>query len=748
VLVVLSAQLFAQANSGQTPAKVDFRRDVQPIFRTNCYGCHGPTRQMNNFRLDRRRDAMRGGTLSVIGPGNSAGSKLYLRLIGKGFRQMPPTGALPSQQIDIIKAWIEQGAEWPDDASGETAPLPPDPKATQMMEALRSGHPQSLEKLLAEDPEAINRKGPGGSTPLMYAALYGSAGTVRLLLEKEADPKLRNDAGATALMWAVDDAEKTRLLLAAGADANVRSDDGQTALLIASGRFGSSPVVKLLLDRHADPSAKSPFILGDRTPVAEAAYAGDDAVLRLLIEHGADVKRAGYLPLYYAMKSNCIKCFDLLVKSADRDTLNPAAALLAPPLGDAGAIKLLLDHGADANTKDRGGNPLLLRAAASDTLPMDTIRALLDQGADLNAKGPEGKTALDVARQRGATPVVDLLLKAGATEGGTVPEPVLKPQPAGSVRGAIQRTLPLLQRADATFLHKSGCVSCHNDSLAAMAVVAAPKGGFGVDQQELREQVKTISAYLETWRERALQGIGIPGESDTVSYILLGLAAQNCPPDAATDAMAHYLKTTQTPEGRWGIVAHRPPMESNDIEVTAVSMRALQIYGPKARRPEYEKAAQSAAAWLAKAQAKTTEERAFQLLGMGWAGEDKETIRKVGRGLINEQRADGGWAQLPTLASDAYATGQALVALQESGALPVADATYRRGIRFLLNTQLEDGSWHVKSRAIPVQPYFESNFPHGHDQWISAAATSWAIMALTPAAEEPVKRAASEGDHK
>jgi squalene cyclase len=119
---------------------------------------------------------------------------------------------------------------------------------------------------------------------------------------------------------------------------------------------------------------------------------------------------------------------------------------------------------------------------------------------------------------------------------------------------------------------------------------------------------------------------------------------------------------------------------------------------------------------------------------MKWAAADSGIIRKAARELLREQRPDGGWNQIPTLASDAYATGQALVALRESGALPVADPAYRRGIQFLLNTQFEDGSWHVKSRAMPIQPYFESGFPHGHDQWISAAATNWATMALAPLA--------------
>jgi hypothetical protein len=98
------------------------------------------------------------------------------------------------------------------------------------------------------------------------------------------------------------------------------------------------------------------------------------------------------------------------------------------------------------------------------------------------------------------------------------------------------------------------------------------------------------------------------------------------------------------------------------------------------------------------------------------------------RGIVAEQRTDGGWSQLPTLASDAYATGQALVALCEAGL--VGSTAYKRGVKFLLKTQLEDGSWYVKSRAIPFQPYFESGFPHGQDQWVSMAASNWATMAL------------------
>jgi squalene cyclase len=106
------------------------------------------------------------------------------------------------------------------------------------------------------------------------------------------------------------------------------------------------------------------------------------------------------------------------------------------------------------------------------------------------------------------------------------------------------------------------------------------------------------------------------------------------------------------------------------------------------------------------------------------------------RELLEVQRADGGWSDIPSMESTAYATGKALVALQLAG-LPVTEAVYKRGVQFLLNTQQEDGSWHVKSRALAFQPYFDAGFPYGFDQWISAAGTSWATMALVLAAPEP-----------
>ena len=82
-----------------------------------------------------------------------------------------------------------------------------------------------------------------------------------------------------------------------------------------------------------------------------------------------------------------------------------------------------------------------------------------------------------------------------------------------------------------------------------------------------------------------------------------------------------------------------------------------------------------------------------------------------------------------------YASGQALFALSVAGRMSTADAAFQKGVDYLLKTQAADGTWHVQTRSIWLQPYFESGFPYGHDQWISQAATAWATIGLASATD-------------
>ena len=165
-------------------------------------------------------------------------------------------------------------------------------------------------------------------------------------------------------------------------------------------------------------------------------------------------------------------------------------------------------------------------------------------------------------------------------------------------------------------------------------------------------------------------------------------------------------------------------------------MRAVQLYAPPPHRDAAVKAVARARDWLASTTGEAAEERAFRLLGLSWAGAGADVMGAAARELLALQRSDGGWSQEPSLESDAYATGSALFALHHAGGLTTDSPAYRAGVVFLLKTQLPDGTWKVKSRSKPFQPYYESGFPHEKDQFVSIAATGWAVAALAAAVEK------------
>jgi ankyrin repeat protein len=739
---LLGPFVFAGILSAQTPAKVDFAQDVLPILRQNCVPCHGPSQQNSGLRLDRKSSVI---NRRGVVPGSSENSFLYHRISGAAFgMQMPPTGPLRAEQIDIIKTWIDQGADWPDSLANE-AELPPlNPKAVAMVEALHAGDVAAFMNSVAEDPKLLNARGPEGSTPFMYAVLYTGAATLERLLKQGADPNKRNDANATALMWAATDLDKTRLLLGHGADVNARSSDMRTPLMIAARRPGNSAVVKLLLEHGANPNPTA-HPAAESSPLIEAATAGDAASMELLLGYGAEVKVAGEpaLEMAVAMEGlkECSKCVGLLVaKNLDGAAYTTALANIAV-FGDVTTVRMMLDHGADVNAVDPLGRTALMYAASSDLLPLDVVKLLVEHGANVNAKddhkkgGDFGLTALDIAKLHGDTPIVQYLIKAGAKATDPSP-PVLKARRQNTIQNAIEGSIPLLQRASAAFVPKASCVSCHNNSLAAMAIGAARKSGFQVDEKTAAQQVKANIIGFEKMRDYLHQGFFTPVEDTfgpgVLSYMLMGLDAERYKPDLNTDAVAMYLKSHQSADGQWAyaVADTRPPLCSDHIGQTALCMRALQLYAPKTDKAAYDRAIQLAAAWIAKERSNDNDDRSWRLIGLAWAGKDKDATQKAMREVLATQRADGGWSDLDSMQSGAYATGKTLVALQAAG-LPVSDAAYQRGVRFLLSTQQEDGSWFVKSRAMAFQPYFDAGFPHGFDQWISAAGTNWATMALS-----------------
>jgi hypothetical protein len=111
----------AEAQPAQT-AKIDFAKDVLPIFRTRCFACHGPEKQKSSYRLDQKKAALAGGDFgeAAITPGKSDESPLVAYVSGKSDIVMPPEGdRLTADEIALLKRWIDEGAAWPDALSGE-----------------------------------------------------------------------------------------------------------------------------------------------------------------------------------------------------------------------------------------------------------------------------------------------------------------------------------------------------------------------------------------------------------------------------------------------------------------------------------------------------------------------------------------------------------------------------------------------------------------------------------------------------
>jgi hypothetical protein len=222
--------------------------------------------------------------------------------------------------------------------------------------------------------------------------------------------------------------------------------------------------------------------------------------------------------------------------------------------------------------------------------------------------------------------------------------------------------------------------------------------------------------------------------ANSMGYELFSYAAAGRPRDARIESEIYSLKSAQQPEGYWRTPGNRPPLTFDHFTTTAFVIYALNAYTPETQRADTEARIARARSWLLEAKPQTTQERAFHLLGLAWSKAGREALEKAARGLEAMQRKDNGWSQLAATSSDAYATGMALYALYEGG-VPVGSKTYQSGLRYLLDTQAADGTWHVKARALPVQPYFESGYPYGHDQWISAAGAAYATMALSAAVE-------------
>jgi ankyrin repeat protein len=647
-----------------------------------------------------------------------------------------------------------------------------------LVTAIRNADAQAIRKSLDNGAD-VNARDAEGNTPLILASFYASPQCVALLIDKGADVNAANKAGATALIRAATSQEKTRLLVAAGVKVRVRTALGNTPLILAARRAGNSRTVRLLLEHGASATERNNVGI---SPVLAGAASGDVQTVRLLLDAGAradDFPRsnqpradlaAGFrTPLMWAAYHNNVSMVRLLL---DRGADPNQSTYFGNPLSHAcwsdsfEAAELLLAKGANVNARDAVADFTPLHWAAGTESPRpQLVKLLLAHGADPNAAGGEPVGALGlvpqtprlIAARRGRTAIVEALVAAGAkdpprTEKPATPQRALPDQLDHSTLiastekalAALQTTAAQSRQSFRRHVNKQDCASCHQQYLPMAAVGHARNRAVRFDQEAAREQIDSLGKLTHRFfeHEYIVQSLFHPDPAHTFGYHLFGFVAEGVPPSASTDGMIHHLVTIQASDGRWFNQVPRPPMQSGDVSATAVAIQAIKHYGWPGRQEEFAANVERARRWLWQVKAETNEEAVFQLLGLHWAGEPAEKLADLAQALRQRQRKDGGWAQLPMLESDAYATGEALYTLAQAVQVPVTDPAWQRGLRFLLQRQGDDGTWHVARRAFPFQPTMNSGFPHHRDSWLSAAATSWAVLALTRAL--PVRPAAGK----
>jgi N-acyl-D-amino-acid deacylase len=307
------------------------------------------------------------------------------------------------------------------------------------------------------------------------------------------------------------------------------------------------------------------------------------------------------------------------------------------------------------------------------------------------------------------------------------------------INSAIDRGLKRLAQAAENYPQNRQCFSCHHQSLPLMALNAAKRRGFKVDDKVIERQTRfTLDSFRPKLKEIA-EGKGVGGANTTAAYALHTLEIVNHPADDVTEALARFLVVRQRADGSWPATTKRPPTEGSLFTSAALALRSLKHYTPQEDSPEdrelkeqMTRAIERGTRWLEKAETTDTEDRVHRLLALVAINAEPERITRARDELLNQQLANGSWAQLPDAKGDAYATGTVLHALRQAGLKP-QDRAYRRGVAYLLNTQDRSGAWIVETRSRPVQTFFDNGDPGGKSQFISTYTTGWAVLALLEA---------------
>ena len=259
------------------------------------------------------------------------------------------------------------------------------------------------------------RPATGSTTvePWVETTVFGTVDELRGLLDQGLSPNAATTAGqTTALMMVAGDPAKLRLLLDRGADVNARAASGFTALMVAAQYGGSADTIGLLLDRGARVQVPADGRPSPSYPLALAAHAGNARILQRLHRAGDPVDgvfglsatSAGRLkPMTMAVRNGDLKVVRTLLDlgvSVNRSAADPWSPLeITVHNNNVALARLFIERGADVNAIGKAGYTPLLLAASIDFGDTKMMELLLKAGARVEIRNPDGKTALDLARE-------------------------------------------------------------------------------------------------------------------------------------------------------------------------------------------------------------------------------------------------------------------------------------------------------------------------------------------------------------
>jgi hypothetical protein len=297
------------------------------------------------------------------------------------------------------------------------------------------------------------------------------------------------------------------------------------------------------------------------------------------------------------------------------------------------------------------------------------------------------------------------------------------------VDGVIERGLAFLVKDALAWKAEHGCASCHHASLVISALGEAKGRGVAVDETFLAETTKWV-AESGDGKTGVPRPEGKPKALNTKAvYFALGLAADPHPDAVAQASMKRFVETIvqdQIDNGSWVAWPETRPPFFGDSDEAMTALAVLALLPAAASGDETAKAARDrGVAWLeATASDDDPQSTALRLVLWQRLARPGSQCEPLARKILERQNPDGGWSQAREMASDAWATGQALYALAHTG-LKSGNPTIDRAHAFLARTQREDGSWPMTSR--PTKPGgtgSNSLIP------ITGGGSAWAVIGL------------------